>query len=205
MKFLPRLAYEITLSICSAITKIFTGIPKNDKHEIYLIICGISFLFSLYSPWFLTIALLTLYPALHRHLSIHDGLIEIPKRSSADLIQSASEEISTNQETADQKATADSLDNSVPEEKMPQIKSETKKSKNSQKAKEEWGLPTLRVVDQYGKVITVNPEKPTPIESEYFKGVILIMLKTDGEFSEYNRYADHFGKKQRKFEVQFQV
>jgi hypothetical protein len=81
----------------------------------------------------------------------------------------------------------------------------TKKSKKGQKAKEEWGLPTLRVVDQDGKVITVNPEKPTPIESEYFKGVILIMLKCDGEFSEYNRYADHFGKKQRKFEVQFQV
>jgi hypothetical protein len=81
----------------------------------------------------------------------------------------------------------------------------TKKLKKGQKVKEEWGLPTLRVVDQDGKVITVNPERPTPIESEYFKGVILIMLKCDGEFSEYNRYADHFGKKQRKFEVQFQV
>jgi hypothetical protein len=103
-------------------------------------------------------------------------------------------------------AIEDSQKNDDPEQtSSQQPKSEKKKQKNSQKAKEEWGLPTLRVVDQDGKIITVNPEKPTPIESEYFKGVILIMLKCDGEFSEYNRYADHFGKKQRKFEVQFQV
>lgn len=84
-------------------------------------------------------------------------------------------------------------------------KQSKKKQNDGRKMKEEWGLPTLKVVDQNGKIITVNPEKPTPIESEYFKGVILIMLKCDGEFSKYNRYADHFGTKQRKFEVQFQV
>lgn len=89
--------------------------------------------------------------------------------------------------------------------RIPPPGSAERKQGSPQKAREEWGLPSLRVVDQDGKVITVNPEKPTPIESEYFKGVILIMLKCDGEYSEYNRYADHFGKKQRKFEVQFQV
>jgi hypothetical protein len=131
-------------------------------------------------------------------------------RSSSDLTQpepaeSSPKDNSTASTNHSRNVTADSADDSAPEEFSQQPKPEKKKHKNSQKAKEEWGLPTLRVVDQDGKIITVNPEKPTPIESEYFKGVILIMLKCDGEFSEYNRYADHFGKKQRKFEVQFQV
>jgi hypothetical protein len=72
-------------------------------------------------------------------------------------------------------------------------------------AKEDWGIPTMKVKDQTGKLIPVNSEKPIPIETEYFKGFILIMVRCDGEHSEFNRYEEHFAGKQRKFEVQFQV
>ena len=78
-------------------------------------------------------------------------------------------------------------------------------SEKKRVVKEDWGIPTLRAKDQNGKIIPVNSEKPVPIESESFKGFILIMVRTDGDQSEYNRYASHFEGKQRKFEVQFQV
>ena len=84
--------------------------------------------------------------------------------------------------------------------KLPKPPTEKKRA-----AKEDWGVPTLRAKDQNGKIIPVNSEKPVPIESESFKGFILIMVRTDGDQSEYNRYASHFEGKQRKFEVQFQV
>jgi hypothetical protein len=72
-------------------------------------------------------------------------------------------------------------------------------------AKEEWGIPTLRVIDSNGKVVPVNPGTPTPMETDCFKGFILIMLKCDGEYADYDHYKHHFKGKQRKFEVQFQV
>ncbi len=63
-----------------------------------------------------------------------------------------------------------------------------------------WGIPTLRIRDYNGNVLTINPEQPVPYESEYFKGVILVMMKAEG-----SKYEPHFAGKQRKFEVQIQV
>ena len=68
-----------------------------------------------------------------------------------------------------------------------------------------WGLPTLRVRDSNGVIVEINSEKPVPIETDYFKGTILIMLRTEGDLEQFNRYEHHFRGKQRKFEVQFQV
>jgi hypothetical protein len=73
------------------------------------------------------------------------------------------------------------------------------------KGKAQWGLPTLRVKDSQGRIIEINSEKPVEVETEYFKGTILMMLRTDGDLEEFNRYEHHFSGKQRKFEVQFQV
>ena len=68
-----------------------------------------------------------------------------------------------------------------------------------------WGIPTVRIRDSNGNIITINSEEPVPFESEHFKGLLLLMVRTDGELAEYNRYEHHFSGKQRKFEFQFQV
>lgn len=68
-----------------------------------------------------------------------------------------------------------------------------------------WGIPTVRIRDSNGNIITINSEEPVPFESEHFKGLLLLMVRTDGELAEYNRYENHFSGKQRKFEFQFQV
>jgi hypothetical protein len=62
-----------------------------------------------------------------------------------------------------------------------------------------WGSPTLRIRDMNGNILEVNSEKPAPYESEYFKGVILTMVRCDE-----GRWEKHFAGKQRKFEVQIQ-
>jgi hypothetical protein len=79
MKFIPRLIYEICVSFITAIKKIFTGFKDHENHEIFLIICGVSAVMSLIYPWLLVVAVLTIFPTLHDRLTIHDGLIEIPK------------------------------------------------------------------------------------------------------------------------------
>ena len=283
MKFIPRLIFEVAYSVLLAIKKLFTGFKHSGKHDIYLIISGISIGLCYFSPWFLILALITLFPSLKDHLSIHDGLIELknihlwanlsfssfissfyihcfsffslfrnknennqtsnqPTSTNATATKTTTtttttnnkknslEGVSSNTKNNTSTTTTNTINTTTPE--RPQTKKPKNESNNndvvnesrkntidsnssskpskkrqndSRKSKEEWGLPTLKVVDQYGNIMTVNPEKPTPIESEYFKGVILIMLKCDGEFSEYNRYGHHFGTKQRKFEVQFQV
>lgn len=78
-------------------------------------------------------------------------------------------------------------------------------AKKPRVGKAAWGLPTLRVRDSDGGIIEINSEKPVEVETEYFKGTILIMLRTDGDLEEFNGYEHHFAGKQRKFEVQFQV
>jgi hypothetical protein len=72
-------------------------------------------------------------------------------------------------------------------------------------ARDEWGLPTVHITGESGKTIEVNANQAVPIESKYFKGVILPMIRCDGEYEKYNRYGGYFGNKQRRFEVQFQV
>jgi hypothetical protein len=62
-----------------------------------------------------------------------------------------------------------------------------------------WGSPTLRVRDLHGNVLTINSDKPVPFESEYFKGVILVMMRQEN-----GRWETHFQGKQRKIEVQVQ-
>ena len=87
------------------------------------------------------------------------------------------------------------------------IKSE-KKDKGIDKPKvgrSQWGMPTIRVRDSQGRIIEVNSREPVPVETDFFKGVILIMLRTEGDLEKYNHYEHHFKGKQRKFEVQFQV
>jgi hypothetical protein len=79
MKFIPRLIYEISVSFVTAIKKISTGFKHHEHHEIFLIICGISAVMSIFYPWLFVVAILTLFPTLHDRLTIHDGLIEIPK------------------------------------------------------------------------------------------------------------------------------
>jgi hypothetical protein len=69
------------------------------------------------------------------------------------------------------------------------------------------GLPCLKVRDALNdKILEVNSEFPIEIETDMFKGQILILLNTEGALEKYNRYRDHFsGKfKPRKFEIQVQ-
>ena len=77
--------------------------------------------------------------------------------------------------------------------------------KNDDKFASKWGIPTLRIKDFAGNIILVNSENPVPLESDYFKGVILFMVRTEGDHAKYNRYENHFRGRQRKFEVQIQV
>lgn len=75
----------------------------------------------------------------------------------------------------------------------------TERSGNRRKA-EPWGIPTLRIRDPTGHVLMINPDEPVPYESEYFKGIILIMMRADD-----SKWETQFAGKQRKFEVQIQV
>ena len=68
-----------------------------------------------------------------------------------------------------------------------------------------WGIPILRIIDETGKVIKINSLEPIEIENKYFKGVILPMIKCDGEYEQFNTYRNYFSKSNRKFEIQFQV
>eukprot|EP01041_Mallomonas_annulata_P003245 gene3245-6422_t len=83
-------------------------------------------------------------------------------------------------------------------------KSETEETKSEETTIENWGIPTLCVKDINGKIITVNSPKPVPIESDYFKGHIVFMVRTDGDLAQYNTYEHHFHGRQRKFEIQIQ-
>jgi hypothetical protein len=71
---------------------------------------------------------------------------------------------------------------------------------NNRRKAEPWGIPTLRIRDPTGHVLMINPDEPVPYESEYFKGIILIMMRADD-----SKWETHFAGKQRKFEVQIQV
>ena len=72
-------------------------------------------------------------------------------------------------------------------------------------AREFWGIPSLRITAADSEVIKINPDIPIPIETEYFKGDILIMLNcNDKRLSKYDIYSEHFKGKQRKFEIQIQ-
>lgn len=69
-----------------------------------------------------------------------------------------------------------------------------------------WGIPILRMKDERGKIIKINSSEPIEIENRYFKGVILPMIKCEGELETFNTYGKHFNnsEKGRKFEIQFQ-
>lgn len=67
-----------------------------------------------------------------------------------------------------------------------------------------WGIPILRMIDETGKIIKINSLEPIEFENNYFKGIILPMIKCDGEYEEYNTYGKHLSKSNRKFEIQFQ-
>ena len=69
-------------------------------------------------------------------------------------------------------------------------------------------MPTLRLRDHNGNIIPINPNTSVPIETQYFKGEILFMLKCEGQLSSYNKYRSYFSSKAgndgRKFELQIQ-
>jgi hypothetical protein len=68
-----------------------------------------------------------------------------------------------------------------------------------------WGIPVLRMLDDQGKVIKINSQIPIEVETSYFKGIILTMIRCEGEFESFNTYREYFQNKDRKFEIQFQV
>ena len=68
-----------------------------------------------------------------------------------------------------------------------------------------WGIPTVRVTDQSGNIVTINSDKPTPFESDFFRGELVFMMRTEGDLAKYNKYEGHFKGRQRRFEIQIQV
>lgn len=68
-----------------------------------------------------------------------------------------------------------------------------------------WGIPILRMIDETGKIIKINSLEPIEFENNYFKGILLPMIKCEGELEKYNTYGNHLSKSNRKFEIQFQV
>mmetsp|Transcript_2996 Transcript_2996/g.4552 ORF Transcript_2996/g.4552 Transcript_2996/m.4552 type:complete len:1659 (+) Transcript_2996:117-5093(+) len=216
MKFILQLVINVAMSFMSAITKFIAGY-KHGENDIYFFICGILLLISLFYPWVLILAFLALLPSFHEQLSFNPELVKSAHSSmeERDGLQPDEDETPDSHpatttvylpcDVVDDPSTSSShqpTPNDTP--KASPSRPKPKKIRKMRPAKEEWGMPTLRVLDQSGKIIPVNSEKPVPIESEYFKGCILIMVKCDGDLSEYNRHANHFQGKQRKFEVQFQ-
>jgi len=94
---------------------------------------------------------------------------------------------------------------STKQDKKKKKRTETRKVTSSVPVRSLWGIPCLEIKNSSNNsTIEINSEKPVEIETEYFKGQILVMMNTSGELSDYNRYKDHFAGKQRKFEVQIQ-
>lgn len=67
-----------------------------------------------------------------------------------------------------------------------------------------WGLPVLRILDDSGKVLSINSEVPNPVETPLFKGMILPMVNCKETYAKFNTYGSHFDQNGRKFEIQFQ-
>ena len=85
------------------------------------------------------------------------------------------------------------------------VKKETRKQNKRVPYRSLWGIPCLQIKNvSNDETIEINSERPVDIETEYFKGKILIMMNTCGKLSKYNRHQDHFKGKQRKFEIQIQ-
>jgi hypothetical protein len=67
-----------------------------------------------------------------------------------------------------------------------------------------WGLPVLRILDDSGKVLSINAEIPNAVETSLFKGMILPMVNCKEKHANFNTYHQHFDENGRKFEIQFQ-
>lgn len=218
MKFIIQLIVNVAMSFMESITKMISGY-KQGKNDIYFLICGILLVISVFNQWVLILAFLALLPSFHEQLTIKPAVDEpqthpTDEKPAQETIGESNDAENTTTSVmaeSDQQAERTQGESDTEEKtRTPRPKSKKRRpkpppSEKKRSEKEDWGIPTLRVKDQTGKLIPVNSEKPVPIESDYFKGFILIMVKCDGEHSEYNRYASHFAGKQRKFEVQFQV
>jgi hypothetical protein len=208
---LSQLLLKFSHSFLLSIKRLFhpQTAPDNSTNstDINLLITTILLLLSLLSPWLLILAFISLLPAIYSQLlAMHlpPPTISSPlSQSSEQTIDPSSNDISPSHSDAAANPAGSSLD----EPENVTLPSSAKKHRKVKKkvAREEWGIPTLRVIDSNGKVVPVNPDTPTPMETDCFKGFILIMLKCDGEHEEHDRYKHHFKGKQRKFEVQFQV
>jgi hypothetical protein len=206
MKFIIQLIANVLVGFITSISQALTG-KRRGKNDFYFFICAISLIGVYFIPWAGVVTFLALLPPLRDQLSLQD--ISTKHNSDALKFQEPFGDNSTKEELKNIcEVIAPAKTESRPSERNQEssdIKEDCKGVEKKRVAKADWGIPSLKVVDFGGRIIPVNPDKPTPIESEYFKGHILIMLKCDGEYAEYNRYADHFQGKNRKFEVQFQV
>jgi hypothetical protein len=155
-------------------------------------------------PWALVLAFLSLLPSIYHQLN---HIARRERQSLKTALDSPSCDPASSSAPLEEIAQPDDPSSNRGETNLPPAPPSASKQRKPKKrlVKEEWGIPTLRVVDSNGKVIPVNPDTPTPMETDCFKGFILIMLKCDGEYADYDHYKHHFKGKQRKFEVQFQA
>jgi hypothetical protein len=222
-KLLLNFSHSFILSIKRAFHPQITPRSASNNTDINLLVTTILLILSLISSWVLILAFLSLLPVIYSQLLAAQLPAAIPSSNKQNIVDpnvsssslsdtnNSSEPFQEGMGTVADAATVGSqkkkLSAAVPVSENVTSPGGGKKHRKAKKkvAKETWGLPTLRVIDSNGKVVPVNPDTPTPMETDCFKGFILIMLKCDGEHEEHDRYKHHFKGKQRKFEVQFQV
>jgi hypothetical protein len=230
MKFVVQLAAGFLRSVAASARKLLS-LGRLDSGDL-CVFCSTAFLAAGYfHPWCLIVAFVCLLPPLQQQLYLPEEGAGGEGGRAMTLEEELQSKILHEEKELAREMTTSSISGSgsgsgvetaaegeseggdtTPEA----VKSRKKKEKRVKKEKKpvaekprvgkaQWGLPTLRVRDSEGRIIEINSEKPVAVETEYFKGTILMMLRTDGDLEEYNRYEHHFNGKQRKFEVQFQV
>ena len=228
MKFVMQLAAGFLRSVAASARKLLS-LGRLDSGDL-CVFCSTAFLAAGYfHPWCLIVAFVCLLPPLQQQLylpeegaggeggramtleeELQSKILHEEKELAREMTTSSISGSGSGVETA---AEGESEGGDTTPEAVKSRKKKEKRVKKEKKpvaekprvGKAQWGLPTLRVRDSEGRIIEINSEKPVAVETEYFKGTILMMLRTDGDLEEYNRYEHHFNGKQRKFEVQFQV
>mmetsp|Transcript_19758 Transcript_19758/g.36793 ORF Transcript_19758/g.36793 Transcript_19758/m.36793 type:complete len:1713 (-) Transcript_19758:223-5361(-) len=227
MKFVIQLAANFLGAVMKSGKKLFSLSKLNFVDT--CVFCTTVFLAAgYYYPWCLIVAFVCMLPPLQEQLYLpedggaagadHKMTLEEELQSKILFEEKELAREMTGGETSSQPppseetagtgaATTVSSPDSAKERKKKEKKEKKERKSTGEKprvGKSLWGLPTLRVRDSSGRIIEINSDKPVPVETEYFKGTILMMLRTDGDMEQYNRYEHHFNGKQRKFEVQFQ-
>lgn len=177
-----------------------------DRNDICFLGCGVFIILGLINPWFLCIAFVSLLPVLSDQLELSTVKNSKQFLKDQDVNRDTTETLSENntkhdstiQESQQQKT-------NISLKTSPISQKESKKPVEFRSSRDNWGIPMVHITGESGRTIEVNAQQPVPIESKYFKGVILPMIRCDGEYEKYNRYSNYFSGKQRRFEVQFQV